>query len=146
MSARPPIPPLVLAYGLAGLIPFWAPAAAGLVWPELRGAAGLLLAVYAALILSFLGGARFGRAVLGDPPSPVTISLSMLPSITGLATLALPATARPAQLVLLAAALLLHWLWDRRDGGAPPWMARLRTLLTAGAIAGLAAGVAILGG
>jgi hypothetical protein len=84
--------------------------------------------------------------VLGDPPSPVTISLSMLPSIAGLAVLALPATARPTQLVLLAAALLLHWLWDRRDVGAPPWMARLRALLTAGAIAGLAAGVAILGG
>jgi hypothetical protein len=143
---RPIIPPLVLAYGLAGLIPFWAPAAAGLVWPEARGAAGMLLAVYAALILSFLGGARFGRAVLGDPPPSMAISLSMLPSIVGLAVLALPAAARPAQLVLLAAALLLHWLWDRRDSGAPPWMARLRTLLTAGAVAGLAAGVAVLGG
>lgn len=106
----------------------------------------MLLAVYAALILSFLGGARFGRAVLANPPSPVTISLSMLPSIAGLALLAMPVAARPAQLVLLAAALLLHWLWDRADVGAPPWMSRLRALLTAGAVAGLAAGVATLGG
>jgi len=143
---RTAIPPVVLAYGLAGLIPFWAPAVVGLMWPETRDAAGMLLAVYAALILSFLGGARFGRAVQGDPPPPLTISLSMLPSIIGLAVLALPADARPAQLVLLAAALVAHWLWDRRDGGAPPWMARLRALLTAGAVAGLAAGVVILGG
>lgn len=145
MTPRPAIPRVVFGYGLAGLIPFWAPAAAGLAWPETREIAGLLLAAYAALILSFLGGARFGRAVLDAPPSVAAISLSMLPTIAGLATLALPPSLRTVQLLLLAAALALHWLWDLRDTGAPAWMPRLRTILTAGAVAGLAVGAVILG-
>lgn len=145
MTPRPPIPTVALGYGLAGLIPFWAPAAAGLAWPEARDVAGLLLAAYAALILSFLGGARFGRAVLGEPPPVATISLSMLPTLAGLAILALPPSLRAVQLLSLAAALAVHWLWDLRDAGAPPWMPRLRTILTAGAVAGLAVGAVVLG-
>jgi hypothetical protein len=145
MTAHPAIPPVVLGYGLAGLIPFWAPAVAGLAWPEARAMAGLLLAAYAALILSFLGGARFGRAVLGTPPSVATISLSMLPTLAGLAILALPPSLRTVQLLSLAAALSVHWLWDLRDASAPAWMPRLRTILTAGAVGGLAVGAVVLG-
>lgn len=146
MTPRPAIPRVVLGYGLAGLIPFWAPAAAGLAGPETREIAGVLLAAYAALILSFLGGARFGRAVLETPPPVATISLSMLPTIAGLAILALPPSLRTVQLLSLAAALAVHWLWDLRDTGAPAWTPRLRTILTAGAVAGLAVGAAVLGG
>ena len=145
MTPRQAIPRVVLGYGLAGLIPFWAPAVAGLAWPETRGLAGLLLAAYAALILSFLGGARFGRAVLDAPPSVATISLSMLPTLAGLAILAMPPSLRTVQLLSLAAALSVHWLWDLRDKGAPAWMPRLRTILTAGAVGGLAIGAAVLG-
>ena len=40
----------------------------------------------------------------------------------------------------LAAALVLHYIWDLRSPGLPVWYPRLRLILTAGAVAGLAAG------
>ena len=46
----------------------------------------------------------------------------------------------PLQLPARATALALSWVWDIRSERPPPWFARLRSLLTAGAGAGLAAG------
>ena len=58
IDTRIPAPALLL--GLAGLIPFFAAAAAQwLVLPVIDSGAGLRLAVaYGAIILSFLGGIR----------------------------------------------------------------------------------------
>ena len=60
--------------GLAGLIPFWSLAiakAAGVPLPP--GAMDFLLATYAATILSFLGGIRWG-AVLRAPDQRVVLT------------------------------------------------------------------------
>lgn len=144
MSGTPAVPRVVLVYGLAGILPFLAPPVAALLWPEWRGIAGLVAALYGALILSFLGGARWGLAVARAVPGFAVVSLAMLPTLVGLALLLLPAERRGVQLAGLAAALLLHWLWDARAGGLPQWYPRLRGMLTAGAVAGLLAMAALL--
>jgi hypothetical protein len=141
---RSPIPGAVLIYGLLGLVPFLGPPAAGLLLPALRPWAAVLLVFYGALILSFLGGARWGLAIARSAPSVITISLAMLPTLVALALLWLPSNARRWQLFGLAAALALHWLWDMGGSDLPPWYSRLRTILTVGAVAGLGAGGLVL--
>lgn len=143
--ARPPVPSPVLLYGRLGLIPFLAPAPAAWLWPDLAPAAGMLLAVYAALILSFLGGARWGLAVAAPKVDGRIVSLAMLPSLAGLALLMLPEAWRGWQLAGLAAAHALQGLWDLRATTVPAWYAGLRGQLTLAALAGLALGVAAFG-
>ena len=135
----PPIPRVILAYGILGLIPFLAPPAIGAAVPRYAPLAAQALAAYAALILSFLGGARWAFAA--TRPAPITITLSMLPCIAGLVLMATPVATR---LLGLAASLALQWLWDVRSPGLPPWYPRLRTGLTIGAVSGLLAGAALL--
>jgi hypothetical protein len=139
------IPRVVLVYGLLGLIPFWVPPLASVLWPHVLPLAGVVAGVYGALILSFLGGARWGVEVLRSGPRFGTISLAMLPSVAGLALLLLPAEWRAGQLWALATALLLHWLWDVRAEGLPAWYPRLRTILTLGAVTGLVAMAMLIG-
>ncbi len=136
------MPVAVLIYGVLGVIPFLAPAAVGAVFPGVRTAAGGVLAAYGALILSFLGGARWGLAV-GRPTPPVgVVSLAMLPTLVGLGLLA--GTSGAVRLFGLAVALAVHWVWDVRAADVPAWYPRLRTLLTVGAVVGLVAGGVLL--
>ncbi|MEI6487247.1 MAG: DUF3429 domain-containing protein [Sphingomonadales bacterium] len=130
-------PPVVLVYGVAGLIPFLAPPVATLIWPDFRWQFTESLLWWAAIILSFLGGARWGAAVQQAQPAPGQIGLAMLPSIAGWLILLVPAKYRVGQLLALAAALLLHLLWDLRSHGLPGWYGRLRMVLTAGAVTAL---------
>jgi hypothetical protein len=139
------MPRNVLVYGLLGVIPFWAPVAAALLWPHVLPLAGVVAGVYGALILSFLGGARWGLEVVRPDPRVGVVSLAMLPTLLGLALLLLPADWRVVQLWGLAAALLLHWLWDVGATGLPPWYPRLRTILTLGAVTGLVTMAMIVG-
>jgi hypothetical protein len=139
-----PTPPVVLIYGLLGVLPFLAPSVVGAVLPPFKSVAAFMLALYAGLILSFLGGARWGLAVAHPEPPFGSVSLAMLPTLVGLALLALPAEDRRLQLIGLAAALALHWLWDVSSRSLPAWYPRLRTILTAGAVIGLVAGTLVL--
>ena len=138
-------PRAVVGYGLLGLIPFAAPVAFTLIWPQWGGLATLLQALYAALILSFLGGVRWGLAISRPPTSALTISLSMLPTLAALAILALLSHAPRLELWALSLALTLHWAWDARAHEAPAWFARLRTLLTLGAVSALLVGAWAIG-
>lgn len=140
------VPRLVLFYGLLGVIPFVAPPMASLLAPALRPLAAQFAAFYAALILSFLGGARWGLAVARPRPEPRVVTLAMLPTLAGLALLLVPDPWRGAQLLGLAGLLAVHWLWDRRAAGVPGWYGRLRSVLTAGAVTGLLAQAVIGGG
>lgn len=130
-------PPIVLFYGLAGLIPFLAPPLATLAFPDFRWQFTEALLWWAAIILSFLGGARWGAAVQYSQPAPGLIGLAMLPSIIGWLVLLAPPKYRVAQLLALAAALLVHFLWDWTSRSLPGWYGRLRLLLTGGAVAAL---------
>jgi len=133
-------PRVVLIYGLLGLSGFFGPPLVGVMVPAYRDAAMLLLIAYAALILSFLGGARWGLAVARPSPSPLTVSLAMLPTLFALGLVILPADMRIWQVGGLIGGLALQWLWDIRAKGVPAWYPALRTVLSGGAIAGLIAG------
>lgn len=141
-----PIPPVVLAYGLAGLIPFLLAPLVSIAFANYADAAAAIQMMYAVMILSFLGGARWGQAVQQPTPDTLTVSLAMVPTLFGLGIVVANLwLGFRGQLVLLAAALLLHWLWDTRSSGLPPWYPRLRAILTAGAVTGLLAQALLIG-
>jgi len=138
-------PRVVLIYGLLGLSGFFGPPLVGVMVPAYRDAAMLLLIAYAALILSFLGGARWGAAVQAPAPSPRLIGLTMLPSIAAWLILLLPANMRAAQFIAFAGMLAGHLGWDLRTKGLPGWYGQLRVLLTVGAVVALAWQAALQG-
>lgn len=137
------IPLSALLLGLAGLIPFAAGAVSQLLpLPVLTGEVGIrLIVTYGAIILSFLGGIRWGTALgpYDGRRQGVDFSASVLGSLVGLA--AVFAAAVPA-LALLIAGFLMQALWDLmsvESGRLPPWFGKLRMLLTAGAVISLVA-------
>ena len=109
--------------------------------------AALALALYAAVILSFLGGIRFGMGVAasadggyGPAWARRDLAISVLPSLAGWA-LAIAATLglfsgftiiAAGALAGLAFCIVLQWLWDRAAAGgpAPHWFGPLRTGVT----------------
>ena len=135
-----PTPRAVLAYGVLGIIPFWSLPAATMLAPAWAGIYGAAEAVYAALILSFLGGARWGLAVRDASPNPVVVGLAMTPTLAGLAVLVFTHGEMRLQLLALGAALTLSWAWDFSAKDLPPWYGRFRTGLTLGAVGGLCVG------
>ena len=136
-------PARVLRLGWLGLIPFLAPALVGWLWPIGAPIAGAALAIYAALILSFLGGGRWGMAVAAPHVENRIVSLAMLPTLTGFGLLMVPAEWRGWQLSGLALAHLVQGLWDMRATSVPAWYASLRGQLTLFALVGLALGLAV---
>ena len=140
--AANPIPNSVLGYGLLGAVPFVAPPLLSLSSPAHAGFLGIISVAYGALIVSFLGGARWGREVARPAPRAGVITLAMLPTIAALLLLLAPmmvAMAPARQLKLMAVLLVVHFLWDLRARGLPPWYPRLRAILTFVAVAGLMA-------
>ena len=137
------IPVSALALGLAGLMPFVAGAVA--LWvtlPLLAPERGHQLVVsYGAIILSFLGGIRWGTAIglFNARRQAVEFSASVLGSLAGLAALFVAPI--PA-LTLLITGFLMQALWDVtsvESGRLPLWFGKLRMLLTAGAVIALIA-------
>ena len=133
------MPRSALWLGLAGVIPFWAAALAFLLTgagPGFFLHAGL---AYGAVILSFLGGIRWGEALKGrgERERALLFALSVLPSLAGWAGLILPAIPGVS---LLIAGFLLQALWDVisvQRGELPGWFARLRMWLTTLAVTAL---------
>lgn len=127
--------------GLAGLLPFWA-LAIGLVFAPVAGwtAAQLAFALstYGAVIVSFLGGIRWGLATAAERGAAAAqYGLAVVPSLLAWAALALPPV--PSLAALGAVALALGPL-DRplvAAGLAPAWFGRLRLMLSIGAGAAL---------
>jgi len=138
------IPQTALVLGLAGLIPFIASAmACWLFDDELQATAQFALGAYGAVILSFLGGVKWG--VLVNDKTTLQqwrpIVLSVVPSIVGWFALLLPAF---ATLAVLAGMLVLQYYFDIesvKENKLPPWYGRLRTILTTGAVISLLAGL-----
>lgn len=94
-------------------------------------------ALYAAIILSFLGGIRWGLALVRED-EPQILIMSVVPSLVGWASFLLP---MPMQLLLLAAAFAAQWRWDYRAttlGAIAPWFGKLRTIISACVIVSLA--------
>lgn len=157
-----PAPPLVL--GITGLIPFIACAALACL-PELgptlpgnsffsssgdtmsstaiQHKAVFALGAYGAIILSFLGGVRWGNLLNSKSQlrhwGPFT--LSVLPSLIAWPALLLP---NAWMLSLLAAGFVLQYAYDVegvRQKILPIWFGKLRTILTTGATISLLVGL-----
>ncbi len=85
---------------------------------------------YGAVILSFLGGIHWGLALARDAPGLRLLGVGVLPSLVGWAGLLVGGD---AGLLLLTAGFLAVLAVDiglSRNGAAPAWFARLRTMLT----------------
>ena len=141
MNTAAPLPTAARWLGFAGLLPFAAAALLALT-PNapLHTLALPALLAYGAVILSFLGGIRWGLAMAANAADlPARLALSVLPSL--LAWLALLLAPR-AGLLLLALGFAAMLLLDQRIGDAPAWYPRLRLPLSLGALAALLLGLA----
>jgi hypothetical protein len=124
--------------GLAGLIPFAALAVGAWLAPAPFGAVSVTgFYLYAAVILSFLGGARWGFELAARPefPSPAVLVFSNLPALVAWLGVMLQLTQPVAGLGLLAGGLAFMWVWDGLSAGPgqrqlPLWYPALRSVLT----------------
>jgi len=134
------IPAMAVVLSLAGLLPFIGLTFLLFAAPRPTANTSLALAAligYGAVILSFLGGIRWG-ATLGERNSSaqaLALGVSIIPTIVGWsAILLLSARGQAfAPLSLLIAGFLTQGLWDlvgARSGALPQWFARLRLPLT----------------
>ena len=140
-AERPPI--VTWIYGGLGLIPFFGGAVAAALLPGLpRIVAQLELIAYGALILSFLGGGRWGLEIGRRPVRAVAISASMLPTIVAFVLLVAMGVPNPWRLVGMSVAFVAQWAWDVRSSDTPPWYPPLRHLLTLGAVGCMLVGAA----
>jgi len=97
------------------------------------------LATYGAVILSFLGGTRWGLALQtrNEDVAPRVLVLSIVPSLVGWFSLLAPV---PYVFAIQALAFAGQGAWDAFTGpdqGFPQWFSKLRlwlTLLVAGAL------------
>jgi len=132
---------ILFRLGLLGAVPLivlalWLASIAGdHPW---RAATIMLLTQYAAVVLSFLGGIRWGLA-MGQRAQPRKLDMvvSLLPPLVAWASLSVPL---PYTFAVLAAAYAAQGAWDAfavHWGAAPHWYGRLRGILTAIAVATL---------
>lgn len=128
-----PVPGPAKILGLAGLLPFisgggmgWLP-----VGVDLKLGIAYWTSLYAALILSFLGGVRWGAAMQQNQPE--YLISSVIHSLLAWSCLLLTA----AEAAFALAALLLVFgvkdIADARAGALAPWYGHLRLWLTIGA-------------
>jgi hypothetical protein len=125
--------------GWLGVIPFAAFAlslATGDVLP--RGAAMSGLVLYGAIILSFMGGAQWGLAMVTTRDIPgdmeARLAISVLPALAAFGLWFLPATAALLGLAAVFVALLLYDIATARAGAAPAWYPALRIQLTSAVV------------
>ncbi|MEM8793424.1 MAG: DUF3429 domain-containing protein [Pseudomonadota bacterium] len=139
----PGVPPAAGWLGLAGLLPFFAGAAAHWVMPG-----DLVRTVtigYGLAILSFMGGCRWGFAAagMGQGPRAGALILSVIPCLFGWLVVLMPGSLPYFGLALGFVTLFFADRELSKDGGAPPWWPALRLPLSVGAAGALvAAGVA----
>jgi hypothetical protein len=127
----PNVPAPAAFLGLAGVLPFAAAAlGSSLLGGEPGAFARMALLGYGAVILSFLGGIHWGLAIAAGRPGLRELGVGVLPSLVGWAGLLVGGAAGLLLLALGFAGVLLVDFRLTRDGVAPPWFARLRSVLT----------------
>ncbi|MBE72315.1 MAG: DUF3429 domain-containing protein [Thalassospira sp.] len=132
-------------FGLSGAIPFVVLSIGGAF---LSGAhqslAYFTLVAYGAVILSFLGGVHWGRAINAfdkgsgaDKFLWVSLGISVVPSLIGWLTLLVPLAIGLPVLAASFAAMLLIDLQTVKGGQFPTWYGNLRVILSVIVIASL---------
>lgn len=125
------IPRIAAVLGYGGVIPFLAAAANSVIGAPLTAEFALRVFVaYGAVILSFLGGIRWGIGLHPDASPGRELTLSVIPSLWAGACLLLPTTEFSVWGLLTG--FLAMGLIDRYSPplAMPPWMRRLRLHLT----------------
>jgi hypothetical protein len=129
---------------LAGYLPFVAIAAALLLLGKIHPFQTVLVdafRTYGAIILSFLGGVRWGLAIRTQPVPVKDIVFSVVPAIAAWFSLFLTA---PVSVAVLLLCFCAQGAWDSlsvQAGRAPQWYGPLRITLTL--IVALAHGVVV---
>lgn len=143
MSATPPpLPRAALRLGFLGLAPLGVSALISLSEHASTARLGAIaFSLYAAVLLSFLGGVRCGIEIMRAPQAPNGLRLlySALPSLAGwtLATMVVYFTPVLGAAAIFAGLFAVQAMWDyrsARDAGAPAWYPVLRQVLTGGAM------------
>jgi hypothetical protein len=138
----PFLPRVALRLGFLGLAPLAITALVSLSQhPNTAHLGAVSFALYAAVLLSFLGGVRCGFELMRAPQAPNGLRLlfSALPGLAGWA-LTLFVVLVPGALgasSVFAGLFAAQYVWDHRsaaDAGAPDWYPLLRRVLTGGAM------------
>lgn len=125
--------PTLWTLGLLGLVPFVVPTLLLLYAGRTFIAFDMLVTAlggYSAVILSFLGGIRWGSSLMTAASGRGTLILSILPALFGWIFLFLPA---PWIFAAFALGFLLQGIWDVfaiRRGAMPVYFRKLRVTLT----------------
>ena len=121
---------IVTLAALAGLAPFIAGLAIT-IWPSLSPVSEIIferaMIGYGALILSFLGGVRWGLRMGGGAGSDLTFVMGIFGAVGGFLTLLLPYM---FGLVILTIGFALQGAWDVWSTGVPAIYSRLRSMMT----------------
>lgn len=135
------IPLAALVLGIAGLIPFIALPAATLsrdridlpVWIGAHLTVPSLL-LYAAVILSFMGGVQWGATMMKSPAGAYGLwrryGVSVLPALLAWGALFVGTRMGLALLAVGFVLLLIYDIWTVRRGETPGWYEGLRLGLT----------------
>lgn len=141
---------LVWVLSLGGFIPFGAVSLALFMLGSGHPLFQTLLDIFkiwSVIILSFLGGIRWGFAIANQPFDNRSLALSVVGSILAWFAILMPDTISLMTLLVLFCA---HGAWDSffiNSGKAPPWFGPVRITLTfLVAIAHVLAAIATLGG
>ena len=99
--------------------------------------------VYGAVILSFLGGVRWGVEIASRPHTPrgLVLVLSVMGSLAGWALVLIGVMIQADVRLFITFALIygLHLVWDVGTPDLQPWFKRLRMIASVGAIGGMLA-------
>jgi hypothetical protein len=144
------IPTTPLALGLAGVIPFLLLLAGMIFGLDAKiglapGAAREIMKIYGALIVSFLGGIRWGLGMHREnlEEAAAFFGMSVVPVILAWGAVLLPP---PYDLLVLVGTLIVVASADvalARQGRAPAWYGKLRAILTVAVVACLVAALAL---
>ena len=125
------IPRAAAVLGYGGVVPFATLALAFAFAPHgaaQRALEGFL--IYGAVILSFLGGIRWGAASGAAREHGRTLTIAILPSLWAALVLWWPDPAASAWGLLIGFTLMGVADWLRPGAGVPAWMRPLRVRLT----------------
>jgi hypothetical protein len=147
MQATSTIPRPALVLGWFGVLPFATFALLAMTGALLpRGTASSALILYGVVILSFMGGAQWGLAMVatrgGTTAMGPRLSVSVLPALAAFAAWFAPPTAALVALAVGFVALLAYDIATARAGAAPSWYAALRVQLTSAVVIFLLLGAA----
>lgn len=137
---------MAAALTAAGALPFIALVIAMAVLdPPTNSTAGLWLQTYSAVILSFLGGIRWGLALARPANASGAFALSVVPALAGWAMLPFAIILMPGPTWYLGYALAfgMQAVWDGTSSDVPAWFKPIRLWTSLVVIAALIAAWAV---